>query len=75
MRQWERKASIIYSGTKWEQAALAAGKAMDNRLNTVVGNLWGDYAESGSFDMTQWLAWFDYEVLIRRGLQDKAAIL
>lgn len=73
--KWERKASIIYTGTKWENGSLAAGKAMDNRLNTIAKDLFGQTAESGSFDMMQWLAWFDWEVLERRGLLNKASIL
>lgn len=75
MRQWERKATVIYSGTEWEKAALAAGKAMDNRLDQEVVGPYGHRSRSSTFDMPQWLAWFDYEVLVRRGLQDKAAIL
>jgi hypothetical protein len=73
--RWERKAKIIYGGTQWEKGALAAGKAMDNRLNTIGRDLFEQAAESGSFDMPQWLAWFDWDVLKRRGLLAKASIL
>jgi hypothetical protein len=73
--RWEQKAKLIYEGTQWEKAALSAGKAMDNRLNTIAGDLFGQMAESGSFDMPQWLAWFDCEVLARRGLISKAPFL
>lgn len=73
--RWEAKAKLIYGGTPWERKAASAGKAMDNQLNTIGRDLFGQAAESGSFDITQWLAWFDFEVLKRRGLEKKAAIL
>lgn len=73
--RWERKAKIIYAGTSWEKAAISAGKAMDNRLNKIASDLFGQEAESGSFDMPQWLAWFEWEVLKSRALLHRAAIL
>lgn len=73
--RWELKATKLYEETKWEKAAQAAGKAMDNRLNTIAIDLFGQRAESGAFDMQQWLAWFDWPVLERRGLLHRATIL
>jgi hypothetical protein len=73
--RWERKAKLIYGGTQWETKAVPAGKAMDNRLNTIASDLFGQMAESGSFDMFQWLKWFDYDILRQRGLINKAGIL
>jgi hypothetical protein len=73
--RWERKAKFIYEGTRWEKAALAAGVAMDNRLNTTAKGPYGSESESSVFDMQQWLAWFDWEVLKRRGLLSKSSSL
>ena len=72
--RWERKARLVYAGTKWEEAAVAAGRAMDNRLHTIATDLFGQRAESGMFDVQAWLVWFDWEVLERRGLLSKAIL-
>lgn len=74
LRQWERKATLIYQGTKWEKSAIQAGIAMDNRLDFMAKGPYGQEAPSSVFDMAQWLAWFDWEVLVRRGLQHKAIL-
>lgn len=73
--RWERKAKIYYSETRWEKRAIAAGIAMDNRLNTVAVGPYGNKGESSVFDMQQWLAWFDPKLVAERGLQDKLTIL
>lgn len=72
--RWESLAGMVYSGTKWEKSAMAAGIAMDNRLNTIAKDLFGQEAESGMFDVQAWLVWFDPEVLKRRGLENRATI-
>ena len=70
---FERKAGLVYAGTKWEKAAIAAGKAMDNRLHdTPVNGTFGQSGVSSFFDVQAWLVWFDWEVLERRGLLNKA---
>lgn len=69
---WESHAKRIYAGTSYEKKAIAAGIAMDNRLDTVAKGPYGSVAESSFFDVQQWLAWFDWEVLERRGLAKKA---
>ena len=74
MGRWEEKAKILYKGTSWERAACAAGKAMDNRLSQEATGPYGHHSEdAGAFDMFQYLAFFDYEVLVRRGLSDRIA--
>lgn len=70
--RWQRKAKAIYGDTQWEKSAIAAGTAMDNRLHTIAKDLFGQEAKSGSFDMQQYLAWFDWEKLKIRGLIHKA---
>lgn len=72
MNRWENKARAIYQGTPWEVKAIAAGKAMDNRLDFIAKGPYGQEAPSSIFDMQQWLAWFDWEVLVRRGLEKRA---
>lgn len=72
--KWEERAKIIYTGTKWENKAIDAGILMDNRLDgkdvshETYGLMGG---KSSSFDMFQYLAYFDWDVLVRRGLQNK----
>lgn len=65
--KWENKAKILYEGTTWATKAIAAGKAIDNKLNgeqTVM-------ASHSNFDMAGYLAYFDYEVLRNRKLLDR----
>lgn len=71
MSRWENKAKILYGGTQWERAAISAGRAMDNRLNFIATGPYGSSAPSSFFDMSQYLAFFDYEVLVRRGVGNK----
>lgn len=61
----------LYTGTKWEEKAIAAGVAMDNRMNHLAKGPYGSLAPSSIFDMEQYLAWFDYEVIVRRELEVK----
>jgi hypothetical protein len=68
LRQWENEAIRYYTGTEWERKAIAAGKAMDNRMDFIAKGPYGSIAESSFFDVAQWLAWFDWEVLKRRNL-------
>ena len=73
--RWKNKAKLIYAGTRWEHSALAAGVAMDNRLNTIAKGPYGQESASSVFDMAQWLKWFDYHILVQRGLGERAALL
>lgn len=69
--KWENKAKILYEGTTWEKKAIAAGKSIDDKLDRIAKGPYGAEAPSSFFDMAQYLAYFDYEVLVRRGLQSK----
>lgn len=66
MNIWERKATIIYKGHRWEDKAVAAGRAMDNALKK-------EYTKGGTtnckFLTVQWLKFFDWNVLVREGLE------
>jgi hypothetical protein len=72
--RWERKAYLVYQSTPWETKAIAAGRAMDNRLDFIAKGPYSQEAPSSVFDMQQWLSWFDWEVLVRRGLEHKAVL-
>jgi len=69
---WEERAKIIYVNSKWERKTIESGKLIDNRLNNVQHTgPYGSVSLGGFFDIIQYLAYFDYQVLKVRGLQNK----